>query len=197
MQYVNSIEELQLMTARRIVRVPRAGQFLPVRGDRNGERVGTLRILGIDPGTRFLGWGLISHGKDKSLKLLDCGCIAPSQKLPLEVRLCAIFSELDEVIRRAKPDAAAIEETFAGVNMKSALAMGEGRGVALLCLARANLKILQISPRSIKQAVTGSGASGKPHVSAMVAAQLGLNKPHASEHVSDALAAAIALARRL
>jgi len=81
--------------------------------------------------------------------------------------------------------------------MKSAIAMGEGRGVALLCLARANLDVLELSPRSIKRSVTGSGAASKAHVASLVCAQLGLKKAPQPEDVTDALAAAIALARKV
>ncbi|HEY3322587.1 MAG TPA: crossover junction endodeoxyribonuclease RuvC [Planctomycetota bacterium] len=157
-----------------------------------------LRLLGVDPGTLRVGWGVVRRGaKDGALTLVECGCIRPSPKLDLKARLCEIFAELEGVILRLKPDAAALEETFAGVNMKSAIAMGEGRGIALLCLARAKLEVLEISPRSIKQAVTGSGASGKPRVAAMVCAQLGLKVAPKPEDVTDALAAAIALGRRV
>jgi crossover junction endodeoxyribonuclease RuvC len=115
----------------------------------------------------------------------------------LKERLRDIFAELERVLLRTRPHAAALEETFAGVNMKSAIAMGEGRGIALLCLARAGVEVLELSPRSIKQAVTGSGAAGKARVAAMVAAQLDLKKAPEPEDVTDALAAAIALARRV
>jgi len=81
--------------------------------------------------------------------------------------------------------------------MKSAIAMGYGRGIALLSLARANLEVLELSPRSIKQSVTGSGAATKARVAAMVAAQLGLKKAPTPEDVTDALAAAIALSQRI
>lgn len=167
-------------------------------GARKGVTRRPLRLLGIDPGTRIAGWGVVERdGFDRSLSLVDCGCIQPSPKLDLKCRLREIFSELEEVIARTRPDAAALEETFAGVNMKSAIAMGEGRGVALLCLARANLDVLEISPRSIKHAVTGSGASGKAGVAAMVMARLNLAKAPKPADVTDALAAAIALAQRL
>ena len=157
-----------------------------------------IRLMGIDPGTRFVGWGVVEmQPRDRSLRMIDCGCIAPSVKLELRFRLRAIFADLEAIIAQTRPDAAALEETFAGVNMKSAIAMGEGRGVALLCLTRANLDVLELSPRSIKQAVTGSGASGKAHVAAMVAAHLKLHKAPEPEDVTDALAAAIALAQRL
>ena len=157
-----------------------------------------LRLMGIDPGTRFVGWGVLElNPRDLSLRMIDCGCIMPPVKLDLRFRLRQIFSELETIIGQTRPQAAALEETFAGVNMKSAIAMGEGRGVALLCLTRANLDVLELSPRSIKQAVTGSGASGKAHVAAMVAARLNLKKVPEPEDITDALAAAIALSQRI
>lgn len=168
----------------------------PVVVGRSTRKPQAVRLLGIDPGTRYLGWGVIERGADRTLRLIACGCIAPGNKLALKNRLCAIFAELETIIRRTKPQAAALEETFAGVNMKSAIAMGEGRGVALLALARAQLEVLEISPRSIKQAVTGSGAASKAQVAAMVAAHLTLKQAPKPEDVTDALAAAIALAQR-
>jgi crossover junction endodeoxyribonuclease RuvC len=175
----------------------RAAPRAPVIVSAAPKSNGTVRLLGIDPGTRCVGWGVIEQTPQRVLKLVDCGCIRPSAKAPLAQRLCVIFAELERTIARLKPDAAALEETFAGKNMKSAIAMGEGRGIALLCLARANLQILEISPRSIKQSITGSGASGKSHVAAMVAVQLSLKSAPEPEDVTDALAAAIALARRI
>jgi crossover junction endodeoxyribonuclease RuvC len=157
-----------------------------------------LRVIGIDPGTIRVGWGVIEvQPENRALKLVDCGCIEPGSKLELRFRLRTIFAELETILQRTKPHAGALEETFAGVNMKSAIAMGQGRGIALLCLTRANLDVLELSPRSIKQAVTGSGASGKAHVASLVAAHLHLKKPPQPEDVTDALAAAIALAQRM
>ena len=155
-----------------------------------------VRLLGIDPGTRLVGWGAVERAANGGLRLMDCGCIAPGRTLDLKERLACIFSHLEEVVRHIRPHAAALEETFAGVNMKSAIAMGEGRGVALLVLGRAHLPVLELSPRTIKQALTGSGASGKARVAAMVAAQLGLKTTPRPADVTDALAVAIALARR-
>ena len=155
----------------------------------------TMRLIGVDPGTRYVGWGVIER-RANALVLIDCGCIAPKGTLSLKERLCVIFSELEEVLGRTKPAAAALEETFAGVNMKSAIAMGQGRGIALLCLGRAGLEVLEISPRSIKQSVTGNGAATKARVASMVAAQLNLRSIDAREDVTDALAAAVALVRR-
>jgi len=162
------------------------------------DRPSSARLIGIDPGTRFVGWGVLDCDlRSRVLTLVDCGCISPGVKLPLKDRLCGIFEALENIIERTKPGYAALEETFAGVNMKSAIAMGEGRGIALLCLARANLEILEISPRSIKQAVTGSGAAAKGRVALMVASRLGLKKAPEPEDVTDALAAAIALSQHI
>lgn len=188
-----TLDDLLVMTGHK----PKRIRLLPLTRNRKPE-TRNLRLLGIDPGTRFVGWGLVERSaRDGSLRLIDCGCIAPPANMELKDRLVAIFAELEEIITRLRPDAAALEETFAGVNMKSAIAMGEGRGIALLCLARAKLNILELAPRSIKQAVTGSGAASKPRVAAMVCAQLGLKKAPGPEDVTDALAAAIALARRV
>ena len=152
-------------------------------------------VIGIDPGTRCVGWGVIETD-GHALKLAACGCIRPKAHLELKDRLSEIFTQLEAVLARTRPQAAALEETFAGVNMKSAIAMGEGRGIALLCLARANLEVLELSPRSIKHAITGSGAASKARVAAMVAAQLRLAQAPRPADITDALAAAIALARR-
>jgi crossover junction endodeoxyribonuclease RuvC len=172
------------------------------------ERVSTLRarkdapavarLIGIDPGTRFVGWGVIEcDAKTLALTPVDFGCIAPGEKLPLKDRLRGIFEELETILARTQPHFAALEETFAGVNMKSAIAMGYGRGIALLALARANLDVLELSPRSIKQAVTGSGASSKARVATMVTSRLGLKKTPKPDDVTDALAAAIALSQHV
>lgn len=191
-----TIDDLLAMTGRR--RKPLPVLLADAPRQPAALRRKTLRLLGIDPGTRCVGWGVIEcRLSDRRLKLLDCGCIRPSLKLDLKERLCEIFSELEEIIQRARPDAAALEETFAGVNMRSAIAMGEGRGIALLALARAKLHVLELAPRSIKHAVTGSGAAGKAHVAALVASQLDLPRPPRPEDITDALAAAIALARRV
>ncbi len=156
------------------------------------------RLIGIDPGTRFVGWGVIEcNTRSQTLTPVDFGCIAPGEKLPLKDRLRGIFEALEAVLARTKPHFAALEETFAGVNMKSAIAMGYGRGIALLSLARADLEVLELSPRSIKQAVTGSGAAGKARVALMVASRLGMKHAPKPEDVTDALAAAIALSQHI
>ncbi len=152
-------------------------------------------LIGVDPGTRHVGWGVIKP-EGTLLKLISCGVISPPAKAPLEKRLELIFSELEKVLARYKPEVAALEETFAGVNMQAAIAMGEGRGVALLALTRSGASILPLAPNEIKKAVTGRGHADKGFVARMVCARLGLTETPEPEDVTDALAAAIALAHR-
>ena len=171
-------------------------RFAEVRASLSGKQV--ARLIGIDPGTRCVGWGVIDYDSETAtLSAVDFGCIATNEKLPVKDRLRTIFEELERILARTKPQFSALEETFAGVNMKSAIAMGYGRGIALLALARANLDVLELSPRSIKQAVTGSGAAAKGRVALMVAERLGLKKAPKPEDVTDALAAAIALSQHI
>jgi crossover junction endodeoxyribonuclease RuvC len=192
-----SLDEFLAMTAPRSRKKGLQPDLLSASPKSKIQNLKPVRLLGIDPGTRLVGWGVIElRPADRTLRMLDCGFIRPGDKMELRHRLRDIFSELEKIIAATQPSAAALEETFAGVNMKSAIAMGEGRGVALLCLARAGLDVLELSPRSIKQAVTGNGGSGKSHVAAMVAAHLKLPKAPQPEDVTDALAAAIALAQR-
>ena len=171
-------------------------RFAEVRASLSGKQA--ARLIGIDPGTRCVGWGVIDYDSETAtLSAVDFGCIATNEKLPVKDRLRTIFEELERILARTKPQFSALEETFAGVNMKSAIAMGYGRGIALLALARANLDVLELSPRSIKQAVTGSGAAAKGRVALMVAERLGLKKAPKPEDVTDALAAAIALSQHI
>lgn len=153
-------------------------------------------LLGIDPGTRLAGWGIIEC-TGTQLRMIDCGVFKAPAKQPIEKRLCAIFEGLEGILDARQPAAAAIEETFAGVNPKSAIAMGQGRGVALLSLARAGVPVHELSPAEIKKAVTGNGRATKQQVARMVCARLGLDEAPTPEDVTDALAAAIALANRM
>lgn len=153
------------------------------------------RLLGIDPGTIKVGWGVVeSHGS--RVTYIGCGAVKAPAKAALSERLKVIFAGLEALIAEYRPERAAIEETFAGNNPKSAIAMGEGRGVALLALARANLPVLELSPAEIKKAVTGQGAAGKDLVAKMVCARLSLSEPPQPQDATDALAIALALAHR-
>jgi len=152
-------------------------------------------LLGIDPGTRVAGWGLLeAHGS--TLTFIDCGAFAAPAKWSIDKRLEKIFAAFEQLLLLHQPVAAALEKTFAGVNPRSAIAMGQGRGVALLALSRAAVPVLELSPAEIKKAVTGHGAASKDLVARMVCARLNLMEVPQPADATDALAAAIALAHR-
>ena len=153
-------------------------------------------LLGVDPGTVRVGWGVLK-ATGTALELLDCGAIQTPAKKNIEFRLEKIFEGLEAVIQQYHPIGAALEETFAGQNMKAAISMGQGRGVALLALVRGKVPILPLSPNEIKKAVTGQGHADKQLVARMVCARLKLAEVPEPADITDALAAAIALSHRL
>ena len=147
-------------------------------------------ILGIDPGTRVTGWGVIAlDGLDP--RALGCDVIAPRARLPLEQRLQHIFSELGDVIARFAPTAVAIEEPFVGENVRSAMAVGEARTVAMLAATLAGIPVHHYPPARIKQAVAGYGQGEKTQVREMLRLQLGLAEAPDDLNASDALAVAL------
>ena len=152
--------------------------------------------MGVDPGTVRVGWGVIRK-TGSTLNIVDCGAIQVSAKKSIEFRLAEIYDGLEEVVATHRPVGAALEETFAGKNMKAAISMGQGRGVALLALVRGKVPVLPLSPNEIKKAVTGQGHADKLLVARMVCARLQLKELPQPADATDALAAAIALAHRL
>ncbi|MBW2413445.1 MAG: crossover junction endodeoxyribonuclease RuvC [Deltaproteobacteria bacterium] len=147
-----------------------------------------MRILGVDPGTRATGYGLVDLDGSR-LRRVAGGVIRPASG-PLGHRLAAIQARLAAVIEEFGPDSTAVEGVFAARNVRSALTLGHARGVALAALAAAGLEIGEYSPSQVKRAVTGHGAAAKPQVQQMVQRLLGLaDAPPADE--ADALAVAI------
>jgi crossover junction endodeoxyribonuclease RuvC len=149
-----------------------------------------MRILGIDCGTERTGYGVIeSDGRDHHL--VACGVIRTSTREGLEKRLLTIAAGLREVIGRHAPEAAAVEEVFAAVNVKTALKLCHARGVALLAVAEAGVPLGEYSPLEIKMSVVGYGRAEKKQVQLMVQSLLKLVQVVESEDASDALAVAI------
>ena len=145
-------------------------------------------ILGIDPGSRVTGYGLINSVGNK-LEYVDCGCIrtaTPSQPERLKI----IFESLCEVIERHSPQQTAIEEIFMGKNPSSALKLGQARGSAMVACLSHDLPVEEYSARQVKQAVVGSGGADKTQVQQMVKALLSISDTIA-EDAADALAVAI------
>lgn len=145
-------------------------------------------ILGIDPGSRVTGYGLINVVGNK-LEFVGCGCIRTETKL-LPERLKIIFNDLCGVIETFTPQQAAIEEVFMGKNAQSALKLGQARGSAMVACLSHDLPVDEYSARKVKQAVVGSGAADKSQVQHMVKALLNV-KEDLAEDAADALAIAI------
>lgn len=150
-----------------------------------------MRVLGIDCGTELTGFGIVEQGESGRLRCLTYGAIKLVKTEPMGSRLRSVFVQLSEVIREFLPDAASIEEVFYSVNAKSALKLGQVRGVALMTAAASGLVIAEYAPLAVKSAVCGYGRAEKEQVQFMVAKLLGLAQPPQPADAADALALAI------
>ncbi len=149
-----------------------------------------MRVLGIDPGTLNLGYGIVDEEGD-GITMVDCGVLSLSSKIPVEQRLSSLYQKLGEIVNRYRPDEVAIEEPFVAGNARSALAIGRAQAVAILAAANRKLPVFRYLPTQVKQQVTNYGHSGKEQVQEMVRIQLGLSQPPQSTDAADALAVAI------
>ena len=154
-----------------------------------------MRVIGIDPGTLVCGYGVIDSLGSK-LKAIDYGAIRVKRGATFAERLVQIHNRLREVIVEHKPDVASIEKLFVGKNVKSAMATGEGRGIAVLSAALEDLPIHEYSPAEIKKSVVGVGSAHKTQVQEMVRIILGLEKIPRPQDAADALAIAICHCQR-
>ncbi len=149
-----------------------------------------MKIIGIDPGTGILGFGVIEVVGDK-MKIIDAGVVKTPAHTPLDVRLEDIFDSLTEIINGTKPDVMSIEKLFFSQNVTTAMSVSHARGVAMLAGRKGGLPIAEYTPLQIKQTVTGYGKADKKQVQEMVKIQLGLTKIPKPDDCADALAAAI------
>ncbi len=149
-----------------------------------------MRILGIDPGYAIMGYGVLDL-KGNHFSVVDYGSILTNAGEPMEERLKYLYTSLTDIIQKYKPDEAAIEELFFNNNAKTAILVGEARGVAILACANENIKIAEYTPLQIKQGLVGYGRADKKQVQNMVKAILNLEKVPKPDDTADALAAAI------
>jgi crossover junction endodeoxyribonuclease RuvC len=147
-------------------------------------------VLGLDPGTRRVGYALLA-ASGRRLSLIEAGVLVANLRLPYALRLGALYKELCTLVARLAPHEAAIEATFVGINARSALKIGEGRGVALAALANCGLTPAEYPPAIVKRAATGKGAASKQQVARMMALQLGLRDAPKPEDATDACAIAL------
>jgi crossover junction endodeoxyribonuclease RuvC len=150
----------------------------------------SLRVLGIDPGSRFLGFGMVEL-KHRRVTHVGSGVITLDGKAPLAQRLHQIFVELGEVIRAFRPDAVSVEGVFTNKNARSALILGHARGVALLLAAQNGTPVFEYAPARVKRSVGAGGNDSKGSVARMVTMQLGLTQPLKRADAYDALAVAL------
>ena len=152
-------------------------------------------ILGIDPGSKQCGYGIL-HVENKKIIAAGNGVIILSQKLKQEEKLLELSTKLKEIIEEYKPDYSAVESIFYGKNIQTAFILGHVRGVIMYCLAEKKIPIISYSPREIKQSVTGRGNASKKQVEYVVQSILNLKVP-AKEDAADGLACAICLFNKI
>ena len=147
-------------------------------------------VLGIDPGTITMGYGVIEAGEDE-ITLVDCGALATPKRSPIGERLNYLYQRLLKIISQYQPDAVAIEQPFVAKNVKSALAVGRAQAIAILAAAGRGIPVYEYTPAQVKQQVTNYGAGSKEQVQEMVRLQLGLSEVPQPSDAADALAVAL------
>jgi crossover junction endodeoxyribonuclease RuvC len=149
-----------------------------------------LIVLGIDPGTAALGYGIVDRTGSR-LRLVDAGCLETPAAWPLPQRLLAVHRTVVDLIELHRPDLVAVERLFFSKNAQTAFAVGQARGVVLLAAAAAEVPVREATPNEVKTAVTGYGAADKEQVGRMVAVLLDLEAPPRPDDAADAVAVAI------
>lgn len=146
--------------------------------------------MGIDPGLQATGYGVVEEGNDGYL-VLGWGTIKTESSHSLTSRLAMIYQNLQQVIQTYNPGEISIEDLFFAKNVKSAIRLGEARGVAILAASTLSLKVVEYTPLEVKQAVVGYGRASKEQVKSMVVALLAIRERILGDHASDALALCI------
>ncbi|MDR0398082.1 MAG: crossover junction endodeoxyribonuclease RuvC [Candidatus Nomurabacteria bacterium] len=150
-----------------------------------------MKVLGIDPGTGILGFGVVEFTEGKKAKIVTAGVVRTPAHTPLHERLVEIYDGLKEVIAETSPDIVSIEKLFFAQNITTAISVSHARGVAMLVAAQAELPIFEYTPLQIKQTLTGYGRADKKQVQEMVKLHLGLKAIPKPDDAADALATAI------
>jgi crossover junction endodeoxyribonuclease RuvC len=149
-----------------------------------------MRVLGIDPGTIVAGYGVVDN-TDGDLKMISCGIVKSSPRLPPAVRLSRLYQGLVEVVAQYQPDVVAVEQPFVSNNVSTALAIGRAQAVAMLVAANRDIPVFEYSPAKVKYAVSSYGASSKEQIQQMVRLQLNLSEIPQPSDAADALAVAL------
>lgn len=153
--------------------------------------IDTNLVLGIDPGTAIMGYGLVRSNDDDELELVEYGALTTPAGMPMPQRLLSLYAQLQTLLRRYHPAMMVVEELFFNKNTNTAIAVGQARGVALLAGASTGLPVHEFTPLQVKQALTGYGRATKDQIQQMVQLTLNLDKIPKPDDAADALALAI------
>ncbi len=153
-------------------------------------------IIGIDPGTRITGYGIIKV-RGSSYEVIDYGCIRPPSEQKLTDRYLVIYNGIESLLDAHRPDALVVETQFGGKNIQSVLKLGMARGIAMLPAKKRGIPVYEYAPKKAKSAVVGNGNASKQQVQGMIQLLLKLPKPPTPEDAADALALAICHAQAL
>ncbi len=155
------------------------------------------RILGLDPGTAITGYGIVEPRGDGSYRAVAFGALRTPAGQPLPRRLLSLYEQLRAVLAEYTPQAVAVEKLFVQRNLRSALSVGQARGVLLLAAAQAGLPVAEYTPTEVKSALTGYGGADKQQMQRMVQMLLGLDQRPRPDDVADALAVALCHAQHM
>ena len=150
-----------------------------------------MRVLGIDPGTAVMGYGVVESGAGRPYRLLECGTLTTGARDPLPSGLRVLHDGVTALIARHTPDAVAVESAFYGKNVRTTVVLSHARGVILLAAEMAGVEIAEYSPAVVKKTVVGRGAAMKAQVGYMVAQLLRLKAPPSPSDAADGVAVAI------
>jgi crossover junction endodeoxyribonuclease RuvC len=150
-----------------------------------------VRVLGIDPGTAVMGYGVVETGPSRQPRLIECGTLTTPPRDPLPGRLRVIHDGTSALMARHRPDAVAVESAFYGKNVRTTVVLSHARGVILLAAEQAGVTIAEYSPAQVKKTIVGRGAALKPQVGYMVAQLLRLKSPPAPSDAADGVAVAL------
>jgi crossover junction endodeoxyribonuclease RuvC len=150
-----------------------------------------VRVLGVDPGTAVLGYGVVDGGSGQPPRLIECGTLTTRARDPLPARLRILYDGIGALLTRHEPDTVAVESAFYGRNVRTAVVLSHARGVILLAAELAGVAVAEYSPASIKKTIVGRGAALKPQVGYMVAKLLRLKSAPAPADAADGVAVAL------
>ena len=150
-----------------------------------------VKVLGIDPGTAVMGYGVVETGPSRQPRLVECGTLTTPPRDPLPARLRTIHDGTMALVARHQPDAVAVESAFYGKNVRTTVVLSHARGVILLAAEQAGVTIAEYSPAQVKKTIVGRGAALKPQVGYMVAQLLRLKSPPRPSDAADGVAVAL------